>query len=96
MVVMLNPARTDGGKRLIEMVSPRKRNSPLISVITVVYNGAAELRATIESVLQQKRSDIEYIVVAVARLTAHATCCCASTASWTTGLASLTTVSMTL
>lgn len=62
-MVMLNPARTDGGKRLLEAVSTRKRKSPLISVITVVYNGAAQLRATIESVLQQKRDDLEYIVV---------------------------------
>jgi cellulose synthase/poly-beta-1,6-N-acetylglucosamine synthase-like glycosyltransferase len=63
MVVMLKPARTDGGKRLIEMVSTRKRKLPLISVITVIYNGAAQLRTTIESVLQEKHSNIEYIVV---------------------------------
>ncbi|WP_291475184.1 glycosyltransferase family 2 protein [Acidovorax sp.] len=58
----ISPARTHGGKRLIETAPTSTHESPLISVITVIYNGAAELRATIESVLQQKRSDIEYIV----------------------------------
>lgn len=61
--VLVFPARTHGGKRLIETAQTSTLKSPLISVITVVYNGAAELRATIESVLQQKRNDIEYIVI---------------------------------
>lgn len=52
-----------GGKRLIETESARKCVPPLISVVTVVYNGATQLRSTIESVLQQNRCDIEYIVI---------------------------------
>lgn len=59
----LTPARSQGGKRLMETTLTKKREPILISVITVVYNGAAELKATIESVLKQKRNDIEYIIV---------------------------------
>lgn len=58
-----SPARTRGGKRLNEMAPTSRCGSPLISVITVVYNGTTQLRSTIESVLQHKRSDIEYIVI---------------------------------
>ena len=52
-----------GGRRLIETVPMSKCKSPLISVVTVVYNGSAQLRSTIESVLQQKMSEIEHIVI---------------------------------
>src|SRR5579872_921611 len=38
-------------------------SSPLISIITVVYNGAATLEATIASVIGQTWKDREYIVV---------------------------------
>ncbi|MCY7350545.1 MAG: glycosyltransferase [Cytophagaceae bacterium] len=34
-----------------------------VSIITVVYNGAATLRSCIESVLGQSHSDLEYIIV---------------------------------
>jgi cellulose synthase/poly-beta-1,6-N-acetylglucosamine synthase-like glycosyltransferase len=36
---------------------------PLISIISVVYNGAEGLPSTIESVLRQERDDLEYIVI---------------------------------
>jgi len=39
---------------------PRK---PLFSVITVVYNGEAHLEQTIQSVLSQSWSNIEYVIV---------------------------------
>jgi glycosyltransferase involved in cell wall biosynthesis len=51
-----------GGKRLVEQTALIKKK-PLISIITVVYNGVEHLNATIQSVLKQMRSDIEYIVV---------------------------------
>lgn len=38
-------------------------DSPLISIITVVYNAEDSLAATIQSVLQQSYTNIEYIIV---------------------------------
>ena len=38
-------------------------NTPLISVITVVYNGDKHLEQTIKSVVNQKNNNIEYIIV---------------------------------
>ncbi|GAB3987874.1 glycosyltransferase family 2 protein [Spirosoma daeguense] len=38
-------------------------NNPLISVITVVYNSAATLKATIESVVNQDKNLFEYVVI---------------------------------
>ena len=38
-------------------------SSPLISIVTVVFNGAKDIEATIQSVLDQDYENIEYIVV---------------------------------
>ena len=38
-------------------------NNPLISIITVVYNGSTTLEQTIQSVLNQTYKNIEYIVI---------------------------------
>ena len=40
-----------------------KRNTPKVSIITVVYNGAKTIRQTIESVRNQTYQNIEYIIV---------------------------------
>jgi glycosyltransferase involved in cell wall biosynthesis len=39
------------------------KNRPLLSVVTVVFNGDAYLKATIDSVARQTYSNIEYVVI---------------------------------
>jgi len=43
--------------------NPTKRESTLVTVITVVFQGAAALEHTIKSVVSQTYSNIEYIVI---------------------------------
>jgi len=52
-----------GGLREKGVFKRSTSESPLISVITVVYNGEAHLERTIKSVLEQDYSQIEYIVI---------------------------------
>ena len=54
--------RVEGGRRLVAETGPRSI-APLVSVITVVFNGAEHLRGAIDSVLAQTYPDLEYIVV---------------------------------
>lgn len=39
------------------------KNYPLVSIITVVYNGAATIEQTIQSVINQTYKNIEYIII---------------------------------
>ena len=50
----------EGGKRVLGMADG---TAPLVSVVTVVYNGAEGLERTIRSVLAQARPDMEYVIV---------------------------------
>ncbi|MBL0043589.1 MAG: glycosyltransferase [Flavobacteriales bacterium] len=51
-----------GGKRT-KGIPPSDGAGPLVSIITVVYNGAATLERTIQSVLEQTHQRIQYIIM---------------------------------
>jgi glycosyltransferase involved in cell wall biosynthesis len=56
--------RKEGGTRLCTSRDIRLRsNGPLVSIITVVYNGEQHLEKTFASVLNQKYDNLEYIVI---------------------------------
>lgn len=52
-----------GGKRTKGNFRISSENMPLITVVTVVFNGAENLQQTIQSVLAQTYPNIEYIVI---------------------------------
>lgn len=54
------PLHQEGGRRCRLMAAGA---TPLVTIITVVYNGAEHLAATIESVLALKTNTVEYIVI---------------------------------
>jgi glycosyltransferase involved in cell wall biosynthesis len=56
------PARPQGGTRLRGQIKAAHLGRPLITVITVVKNGAASLERTLRSVLDQTYTPLEYIV----------------------------------
>lgn len=56
----LKPSRKEGGRRCRPTSMDEK---PHLSIITVVYNGAAHLATTIESVLALKTDTVEYLVI---------------------------------
>ena len=52
-----------GGMRLHQAAAYDKREGPLVSVITAVFNGGGTIRGCIESVLEQDYPHIEHIVI---------------------------------
>ncbi|MEO8069261.1 MAG: glycosyltransferase family 2 protein, partial [Flavobacteriales bacterium] len=52
-----------GGTRSLGKSRTGSAELPLVSIVTVVYNGAATLERTMKSVLSQNYPHIEYIVV---------------------------------
>jgi len=55
--------QVEGGLRFRNIYKNSLSGKPLLSVITVVFNGATTLKDTIESVIKQSYENIEYIVV---------------------------------
>lgn len=53
----------DGGLRLKGICKKDKPGQPLITYITVVYNRRSTLEACIQSVLAQKYTNVEYIII---------------------------------
>lgn len=52
-----------GGRRLDGIYKRSLSGKPLITVITVVFNGAATIEHTLRSVIEQSYGNIEYIVI---------------------------------
>ena len=58
-----NNRKHEGGLRLKGYFKKSNHDKPLISIITVVYNGENHIEKTINSVLQQTYSNVEYIII---------------------------------
>jgi len=57
------PAKIEGGLRVRGVLKQTLPNKPLLTVITVVFNGAETIEHTIRSVIEQTYDNIEHIVI---------------------------------
>lgn len=60
---LMSNTRCEGGLRTRGSNKKSTEDRPLITVITVVFNGAATLEHTIRSVIEQTYGNIEYIII---------------------------------
>lgn len=60
---MLNNNRSEGGLKTTGIHKFSTAGKPLISILTVVYNGEDILEQTIKSVISQSYDNIEYIII---------------------------------
>jgi glycosyltransferase involved in cell wall biosynthesis len=56
-------ASISGGKRMKGILPHSDADHPLLTVVTAVFNGSKTLEATIQSVLSQTYSNIEYMII---------------------------------
>lgn len=59
----LKNRKAEGGLRTKGYFKKSYENKPLISIVTVVYNGEKYLEETIQSVINQTHDNIEYIII---------------------------------
>jgi glycosyltransferase involved in cell wall biosynthesis len=57
------PIKAEGGARVRGNLKHSLPNKPLLTVITVVFNGAATLEHTIRSVIEQTYGNVEHIII---------------------------------
>lgn len=58
-----NTLAIQGGNRLKGILKKNTPNEPLISIVTVVYNGEKFIESAIQSIIEQTYKNIEYIIV---------------------------------
>jgi len=55
--------RSEGGLRTRGHLKTSRADRPLVTIVTVVFNGAQQIEATLQSVIAQTYDNIEYLVV---------------------------------